>query len=101
MLRLIVVPCLNAHKRHVRDPPPSPITLLPRLLAGPREKPVDVVSREAGDTCLPQPGRFIGLVDRPGYNLDTLVFRPLYDRRVIQCDFMAQIDDGSRIGHGA
>jgi hypothetical protein len=28
MLRLVVVPCLNAHKRHVRDPPPLPITLL-------------------------------------------------------------------------
>ena len=28
MLRLVVVPCLNAHKRHVRDPPPFPITLL-------------------------------------------------------------------------
>ena len=27
MLRLVVVPCLNAHKRHVRDPPPFPITL--------------------------------------------------------------------------
>jgi hypothetical protein len=26
--RLVVVPCLNAHKRHVRDPPPLPITLL-------------------------------------------------------------------------
>jgi hypothetical protein len=31
MLRLVVGPCLNAHKRHVRDPPPFPITLL-RLL---------------------------------------------------------------------
>ncbi len=28
MLRLVVVSCLNAHKRHVRDPPPFPITLL-------------------------------------------------------------------------
>jgi hypothetical protein len=28
MLRLVVGPCLNAHKRHVRDPPPFPITLL-------------------------------------------------------------------------
>ena len=28
LLRLVVVPCLNAHKRHVRDPPPFPITLL-------------------------------------------------------------------------
>ncbi len=28
LLRLVVVPCLNAHKRHVRDPPPLPITLL-------------------------------------------------------------------------
>ena len=27
LLRLVVVPCLNAHKRHVRDPPPFPITL--------------------------------------------------------------------------
>ena len=31
MLRLVVVPCLNAHKRHVRDPPPFPITLLEGL----------------------------------------------------------------------
>ena len=28
MLRLVVVPCLNPHKRRVRDPPPFPITLL-------------------------------------------------------------------------
>ena len=28
LLRLVVGPCLNAHKRHVRDPPPFPITLL-------------------------------------------------------------------------
>ena len=28
LLRLVVVPCLNAHKRHVRDPPPFRITLL-------------------------------------------------------------------------
>ena len=27
LLRLAVVPRLNAHKRHVRDPPPLPITL--------------------------------------------------------------------------
>ena len=27
LLRLVVVPRLNAHKRHVRDPPPFPITL--------------------------------------------------------------------------
>jgi len=28
MLRLVVGPCLNAHKHHVRDPPPFRITLL-------------------------------------------------------------------------
>jgi len=30
LLRLVVVPCLNAHKRPVRDPPPFSITLLRR-----------------------------------------------------------------------
>ena len=32
LLRLVVVPCLNAHKRHGRDPPPFPITLLDQAL---------------------------------------------------------------------
>ena len=31
-LRLLVVPCLNARKRHVRGPPPFPITLLPSFV---------------------------------------------------------------------
>jgi len=62
--------------------------ILSRLLTGPREKPVDVVGREAGDPCLAQPGRLMWLVDRPGHDIDTLVARPLYQRGVIQYDFM-------------
>jgi hypothetical protein len=35
MLRLVVGPCLNAHKHHVRDSPPFPITLLEQRLDEP------------------------------------------------------------------
>ena len=47
MLRLVVDPCLNAHKRHVRDPPPFPITLLGPPI-GEHLPPITVLSREAG-----------------------------------------------------
>ncbi len=46
MLRLVVVPCLTAHTRHGRDPPPSPIT----LLGGPfREMAVDSLTDGVSD----------------------------------------------------
>ena len=57
-----------------------------------------MVGGESGDTCLPQPNRFTGLVDGPGYDVDTFVFSPPYHGRVIQSDFVTQVEDGNPIG---
>ena len=54
LLRLVVVPCLNAHKRHVRDPPPLPITLLEYYTEDKAKVILAADGRATENTCPPR-----------------------------------------------
>ena len=67
LLRLVVVPCLNAHKRHVRDPLYSFSSLLVEVAAKtrvPDEKPLRADSIEV-DSDLQIPAKTRDLTDSP------------------------------------